>query len=184
MKAGSTSPSSPEPLDFILLLADTLGEEGALLVVRSVREGIGAGEDPRPWLRAVQIARDTGVLSADAAHYLFDVFVEEASARQIDRDAELQEASRLMDASRAAHGLADDEDFYVDEGPEDWQAARRRWEARFDQIRAEWFRRIGEQELAAETLFRPDEFMEATERGRLEVLGEDEGPSDLDGDES
>jgi hypothetical protein len=174
--------SRPDPFELVLLLADCLGEEEARLIVRDVRDALSHGDDAEPWLRAVLLARDVGALSDDATHYLLDVLSEEPAFRESERDVELRAAADAMDACKAAHGLTEDEEFLVDDAPEEWQVARRHWESRFERIRADWLRRLGEHRLADELLLRPDDFQAASHRGWREVIDDrDEPPDDAAG---
>jgi hypothetical protein len=96
----------------------------------------------------VQRARDAGLLGEEIAWFLINKFVDEAMYVIVETDPELKELGRRIDEIERAHGLGEDESFFVGKGPPEWEEATQAWAAINDRQYAELFRRIGEEEMA------------------------------------
>lgn len=158
------------PLDQVLAFADSADTPEGLALLRGMRRAVERGADPEPWVRGVQVARDLGVIDDDGACYLVSLLVEDAIGASIDQDATLRSIAAEMDAIERREGLAEDEFYFVNEAPADWQALSHRWDARFDAMQAEHFRRYGEEEMAAQLRLHPAEFRERCDRGWRTML--------------
>lgn len=168
---------APEESSFqkVLALATAARTPAARAIMRDIRARLAAGESHVPWVRAAQLARDLDVIGEDSALYLIEIFTEEAAARSIDEDPELRDLTARMQRVEDQHGLGEDEAFVVGEGPPEWEALNRRWNARFDQLHARLLESLDEPGAAAEMRRHRERYSQRTAAGWEEMIGEDAG---------
>lgn len=167
--------SDDSPFQRVLALANAARTPAARAIMRDIRGRLAAGESHVPWVRAAQLARDLDVISEDAALYLVEIFTEEAAARFIDEDPELRDLTARMKRVEDEHGLGEDEAFLVGQGPPEWEALNRRWNARFDQFHAGLLESLDEPAAAAEMRRHRERYSQRTAAGWEEMIGEDAG---------
>lgn len=126
----------------------------------------------RNWMKGVQLLRDTNAITDDAANYLLNLVLDNVMLSFTQTDPELLTLSAELHAIESAYGLGDDEAFVLDSAPPDWLAINARWDHRFDAIRADVLRSVGEDDLARMLIANPDEFDNRTRLGREELIGE------------
>jgi hypothetical protein len=173
--AESGAARSGEAFDLLLALVDAAGSEDVNDYMTFMQSAIESGRTPDEklaWLRAVQLLRDTNAAEENACTFLLHHLSEMISVSEIDRNARLVELSARIDAIRHDHGLTEDEDWYVDQGPPEWQALNREWEAEFDRQWRSILRRVGEEQLARSVPIPDPAVDEAIEDGRLTLIPE------------
>jgi hypothetical protein len=173
-------PANDPPLDpptFLRRLATKVGTDyGHHLVIRAV-DFVEHGDNPDPWIQEVRRARDAGVIGAALARFLIYTFAEAALSAVIYTDPVLSALMKRIDRIREEHGLRDDEDWHVDEGPPEWNALNRRWDVAANALINSVFRRNGETELSADELHGDDALFE---EGRRLVVGPESEDEDED----
>jgi hypothetical protein len=169
--------NAPTPFDQVLAVAQFAKTEEVRHVLDELSYDLARSGDVSPWTSAIQLARDLGAIGRAEAYALLDVLTEEAIGLVTGTDARLVELEQEMREIARANGLDDDEDYYMDEAPDDWLALNRLWDQRFAQLRVELFRQIGEPAMAVEFAIRQDEFDARSREGRFalfEIPDEDE----------
>ena len=154
------------PFDRILAVAQHAKTVEVRYAMDDIREELWRSGDVQPWTNAIQLARDLGAIGPVECYALLDIVTEHAMDAVTQTDAELRGFHGQMRAIARENGLGEEEDYFLDEAPEEWLALNRRWEHRFDQLRAEMFRRVGEPGMARDILLRPDEFEARSAEGR------------------
>ena len=132
-------------------MATKVGTEYGAQLFDRVLDIITSTGDADPWIRAVQRGREEGSISAAASRFMIFKFAEMTPSVLMKTDPGLADITARIDAIRRAHGLTEDEDWNVDEGPPEWQALQTSWNERCDALMAELFERNGEHELASMT---------------------------------
>lgn len=168
------------PFDRILELAEHAGTWRCRDLIRRITDEIVEPAQVPKWASAIQLARDVGAVGATECYALLDIVTESAMLDLTGTDAELRRLSDGMIEIQRANGLAEDEDYYVDEAPADWLALNRQWEHRYDQLRADLFRRMGEAGMANEVLLHPDTFEGRSQEGRDALFAIREDVNDID----
>ena len=154
------------PFDRILELAQHAGTYRIRDLIRRIGDEIAAPADVTQWANAIQLARDLGAVGVTECYALLDIVTEAAMQSLTETDAELGRLSDGMIEIQRANGLAEDDDYYVDEAPADWLELNRQWDHRFDRLRADLFRRIGEPGMADDVLLYPETFEARSQEGR------------------
>lgn len=167
------------PFDRILEVAEHAGTWRIKGLIRDIADEIVQPADVPQWANAIQLARDVGAVGATECYALLDIVTESAMQDLTETDAELCRLSEAMIGIQRANGLGEDEDYYMDEAPADWLELNRRWDHRFDQLRAELFRQIGEPGMATEVLLNQDAFEARSQEGR-DALFEIREDDDID----
>ena len=178
------SAQAPSPLDQILGIARFARTPDARLLAGDVRYDLSRVGDVVPWTTAIQLARDLGAIGGAEAYALLDIVTEHAVGLETDTDATLAALTGQMRAIATANGLGEDEDYFLYEAPVDWLALNRRWDERFDCLRVELFRRIGEPGMANALQLFPDAFETRSREGRValfEVLDDIESSRPVEG---
>lgn len=124
------------------------------------------------WVKAVRALESEKVMSADLASFLVIRFVERTMVQQTQTDGELRRLGDAMEAVERAHGLSEDDAWYVNEGPDEWRALNAEWDVRHDAVIVETLRRVGETALAEAAARDYDDYEMLTEAGRREFFGE------------
>lgn len=137
-----------DPATFVRRIAAKAGTEYGEALTKDAVDTVMASGDPDPWVREVQRARDAGLLSEEIAWFLIYQFVQAAMLTISTTDPELKALGDRIAEIERAHGLGEDESFFVGEGPPEWEEATRAWDVVQDKRFAETFRRVGEDEMA------------------------------------
>lgn len=90
------------------------------------------GTDVVPWLRAARILEDTGAAAEDEVTFFIVRLSEGAAGGQSEDDPEMARLMSGIEAIKRAHGLPEDEDWHVGEGPAEWTALNQEWERALD----------------------------------------------------
>ncbi len=106
-----------------------------------------------------------------AALYLVDIFLECLTLHALEHDAEMLRLSEHMDRVKRAHGLDDDEHWYLDEAPAEWLELNAAWDRRDHALRAAALRDLGEEEPADLLERDPEGFGNRARVGYLEFWG-------------
>ena len=157
------------PATVVRRIAKTAGTPYARALVTEALGAVERSGDAGLWIVEVQRARDAGVISAEVAWFLIYKLAESAMLHVIGIDPEIMSLGERIDAIERAYGLEEDDSFYVDEGPPEWQEATRQWEAAFDARFAAILRRFGEEEMASDVREAGDDAR--FETGRMAVIG-------------
>ena len=123
-------------------------ERGKRLFTQAMRVVETTGK-PDGWIREIQRVRDRGAISPGVARFLIFRLVESAITALVDTHPRLASISAEIERIEREHGLEEGEYWHTYEGPPEWQALNREWDAAADGIMAEIFLRHGELELAA-----------------------------------
>lgn len=130
-------------------LAAKAGTDYGEGLTRDAFDTVQQSGEPEPWMREVQRARDAGLLSPGVAWFLLYKFVEVGMYPVTETDPELKRLGARIEEIERAHGLGEDESFFVGEGPPEWEEATQAWEVVFEQRFRELLHRVGEDEMAA-----------------------------------
>ena len=145
------TPRTLPPLDaetFARRMVLKIGTDyGAQLFDRAM-DIIGSTGDAEPWIRAVQRIRDAGEISSAAAYFLMFKFAEQLPTTAMETDPTLRDITARIRDIEHAHGLGEDESWFAEEGPPEWQDLQKQWSARVNALTSELFARVGEKELA------------------------------------
>ena len=111
-------------------------------------------------------ARVRQASSADGlAHFLIHKFAESMIAAVLYTDPVLGDIMRRIDEVRFAHGLEDDEDWRIDEGPPEWQELNRQWDVAADALTDSLFQRNGVTDMTSDDLRLGDPALRGGEGG-------------------
>ncbi len=174
---------APKPFDLILVLAQHANTPYAGALFADIRDVLETGAAIEPWTSAIQLARDLGAVSADQAHFLIDRLTESVVGAATQTDDVLVDIRGQMEAVQRAHGRTDDEDFMMYDAPPEWLALSSLWDRRFQDLRVDLFRRIGEPRMASDIVLRPDDMEMRSQVGWRELLDIDIA-IDIDEDET
>jgi hypothetical protein len=165
-------PDLRAPIDRLTeLLEESDQEERRLMLTDVMRDAENDGTADA-WVKAVRALESQKRMSADLASFLIIRFVEGTMVQQTQTDSELRRLSDAMEAVERAHGLSEDEAWYVDEGPDEWRALNAEWDARYNAVIVETLRRVGETAFAEAAARHYDEYEILAEPGRRECFGE------------
>lgn len=133
-----------------------------------------ASPEPGPWIAAARALAAEGVVSADAVFYFAEHFLECITFQAVNHDPEMLRIYAEIDEVKRAHGLRDDEDWYVDDGPAEWQALNKAWDERDHELRVSTLRALGHDDLADVLERDPEEFRGREASGYFDIWGADE----------
>lgn len=140
-------------------------------MLERIRVELFRSRDPGPWIAAARTLAATAVITENASLYLIEIFLETITFHAAATDAELVRIEGEMERIKREHGLTEDEDWYVDEGPEEWQALAAAWDRRDDAIRVAMLRTLGHDEVAELLERDPVGFQERSSAGHQEFWG-------------
>lgn len=146
-------------------------------IMSRIRTELDQTQQPGPWIAAARTLAAEGVTTEDAVYYLVEIFLECVVMASMGRDPEMVRIERAMDELRRAHGLSEDEEWLVGDGPPEWGALNDAWNARDDAIRVETLRALGHQDLADALEGDRKGFGEREAAGYFEVWGREYGPA-------
>ena len=95
------------------------------------------------------------LISEDSFYYLSSLFTDCLVLAASDSDPDLCRIRAEMDDIERAHGLGEDEFWYIDEAPADWQQLNDAWNSRADVVLATALRELGHADLAGTPRGRP-----------------------------
>jgi len=136
-----------------------------------IRRDLEVEVNARPWLDAARSLYEKRAIDLDELCYFAELFTE-CLLGDPEGDAELRRIGREMQAVERAHGLEEDEAWYIDEAPTDWRALNDEWESRARAAVAAAFRDAGLTELADMHMSSSDEYEERSSAGQDKVFGE------------
>lgn len=148
------------------------GVERSRRMLIRIRHELDESVDPGPWIAAARTLAATSVITENASLYLVTIFLECITFNAVVTDPEMLRIDAEMARVRRAHGLSEDEDWYVNEGPPEWQALNVDWERRDLEIRVATLRALGQEEVAGWLERAPEEFDERSRAGNREFWGE------------
>lgn len=141
------------------------------------------GKNRTSWDDPARIKRHLELTQALYASRLFStqeyVFhasltLERLADKRAQNDSELNQINHAINKIRKKHGLKEDEDWRVGEGPEEHIHLNERWNTRYKHIELDVFREFGFSDLAELSEKSPNEFDRLRERGRRTVFHKDE----------
>ena len=144
-------------------------------MMKHIRRELEETRAPGPWIAAARTLAAEGVTTENAVYYFVEIFLECITLASMGRDPEMVLIEQAMDELRQEHGLEEDEDWRLGEGPPEWDTLNDAWNARDDAIRVETLRALGHPDLA-EALERDREGCDERESaGYFDVWGVKEG---------
>jgi hypothetical protein len=179
--AGALEPlSEAEAADMIRRLRDREAASREAARIARERQSKEKGSTPDEADAGEQIDWARLLLTAgrfSSAEYVF--YVAAQAEHILDRrcfagayDAELKPISAAIEEIERAHGLEEDECFGLDEGPEEWRALNRAYEAVLDDKLEELLAELGLSDLAALHHEDNERFRRLRETGRLAFFSE------------
>lgn len=149
--------------------------ERARQIWRRILEELEETPEPGPWIAAARTLAAERLISDDAIHYFVEILLQCITGHAASHDAEMLRLYAEIDKVKRAHGLGDDEDWYIDEAPAEWLVLNAAWDARDRQIRVSTLRALGHHDLADLLEHDPDEFHRREGSGCVDVWGVDGG---------
>ena len=146
-----------------------------------IRQDLDATPEPGPWIAAARTLSERLLISEDSFYYLTSLFTDCLVLAASASDPELCRIRAEMDDIEHAHGLGEDEFWYIDEAPADWQQLNDAWNSRADVVVETALRELGHADLAALHEQDPAEFERRSARGRVDLWGEDDASASADG---
>jgi hypothetical protein len=154
--------------------------ERALRTMNRIRTDLDAHPDPAPWLAAARTLSERLIISEDSWYYLAEMFTECLVYRGSAEDPELVGLYAEMQAMERAHGLTEDEHWFIDEAPPEWRALEHAWNQRADAIVNAYLRESGHADAAELRENDRRDYEGRSAKGRTDLWGPDE---DLEGDD-
>lgn len=143
----------------------------ALQITGRICEELERTPEPGPWIAAARTLAARGDISTNAVYHLVEMFLDGITAHAASNDPEMLRLYGEMDRVKREHGMAEDDDWRVDEGPAEWQALNSAWDRRDDEIRVATLRRMGHDDIADVLEHDPEEFGRREESGRYDLWG-------------
>ncbi|HXQ77672.1 MAG TPA: hypothetical protein VN797_05670 [Gemmatimonadaceae bacterium] len=170
----ASPPTKPlDPKIFVQRLIIALGTDRARELVRHAFEIVRATGQPNRWIFEVKRARDRGAIPPALGRWLIFKLAESATIALTITHPVLSELRDRIEDIERAHGLGEDDSWHVDDGPAEWRALNREWEAVFDELLIDILLRNGEVEIAE--AYAEDD-VGALSDGAAEVFGADDSP--------
>lgn len=175
MAKPSSDPRLAEALEVLGSIVSARGTDDASEIFDDVMQLFyRPGTDVVPWLRAARILGDTGAAAADEVTFLIFRLSEGAAGGQSEDDPEMARLMREIDEIRRAHGLAEDEDWLLGEGPEEWETLNHEWEQALDRRWHALLTVAGEHEIAPAVVMELPALWARVRRGAHLLFGEPE----------
>ncbi len=156
-------------IDRLAALVAERGEERSRRILWRIRRDLDDAPDPGPWIAAARTLRDRGLIDDDTVIYFGELFTECVIAHASQTDRELVRIRAAMDHIEIAHGLSEDESWYVNEAPLEWQALNAEWDRRADAIVTAKLYELGCDDLAALREHGMDDWEERANRGHANL---------------
>jgi hypothetical protein len=134
-----------------------------------ILDGLDAVPEPAPWISAARTLSERLIISEDAFYWFAEKLTECLVFHGSKHDPELLRIYDEIDQIKRDHGLGEDEDWLVGEGPEEWTALNERWNARADEIVDAALRAAGSADVADLRKNDPNRYDERVDKGRLEL---------------
>lgn len=148
-------------------------ERSRRMMMRITTELERAAEpNPGPWIAAARSLHARSLITENAALYLVEMFLESITFWAMDNDPEMLRLHDEIDRVKREHGLAEDEDWYLHEGPEEWRLLTEEWDRRDYALRTAALRVLGHDDIADLLERDPDDFDHRTSLGHREFWGE------------
>jgi len=144
-------------------------------IIGRIREELERGRQVGPWIAAARTLAARGDISADAAYYFFEIFLECITANGARNDPEMLRLYDEIDKVKRAHGLTEDEDWLIADAPAEWLVLNAAWDRRDAELRAATLREVGQDDLADLLERDPDEFGRRVDAGHLDYWGARDG---------
>lgn len=173
-RAVPRSDDKRSPLARLRSLVAEPGEERARRMMGRILTELEKTPEPGPWIAAARALAAEGLVSADAVFYFAEIFLECVTFRAVDNDPEMLRIYAEIDEVKRAHGLRDDEDWLVHDGPAEWQVLNAAWDERDRELRVLTLRAFGHHDLADVLERDPKEFRSREASGYFDVWGADE----------
>lgn len=148
--------------------------ERQVRILGRIRHDLDASADPAPWIAAARTLSERLIISERMLYYFVEIFIESVIFDASKGDEQLAAIRDEMNAIERAHGLAEDESWYIDEAPAEWRELNDAWDCRADAVCVEYLRAHGHADIARVFEARRDEFSDMGNAGRLELLGDDD----------
>lgn len=137
-----------------------------------IRDEVDRSGAVGPWIAAARALAADGVITADAALFLVEAFLDAVTYASLESDPEMVRICEEMDRVKREHGLDEDEEWYVDEGPEEFERLNDEWERRDHENRIAALRALGHGDIADLLERDPEEFDRRTSIGHREFWGD------------
>jgi len=121
--------------------------------------------------RRIQAMNEQGLFSTRERCFLIASLGDAIEPSRAREDPRFDEVDRAMDRVKREHGLTDEEDWHLDEAPEEYLALDREWRAIAERELAAWFESMGERELAYLIAHDHEALFERLDEGRRELAG-------------
>jgi hypothetical protein len=161
-----------DPKTFVQRLVAELGSDSAKGLVSQAFAIVEDSGKPNRWIFEVKRARERAAISPALAHFLIYKLAESAMEQLTVTHPLLSELSAHIELIEREHGLDEDEHWFAQEGPPEWQALNRDWETVFDELMIDIFLLNGERELAEAYAAEDEELFMA---GRALIFGDESG---------
>jgi hypothetical protein len=125
--SGPRADQTPSPVAGLESVVANAAHARADRTFHAIRIEVDQLPDPSPWLKAARSLELRGLISADAAVYLSEIFLEGVSERAGESDVELLRLSDEMERVRRAHGLDEDDFWEMGEEPSEYRALSDAW---------------------------------------------------------
>ncbi len=162
------------PLERLRTLVLEPGKERKARMMTRARNELDQTREPGPWIAAARTLHSEGVISENALYYLVEILLECITLHSMDHDPEMLRLAAGIDELKRAHGLRDDEEWYVDEGPPEWRALNDEWNERDRELRVQTLRSLGHDDLAVVLAGAPERFHDRESDGYFDVWGTDD----------
>lgn len=140
-------------------------------MMERIHDDLYHSREPSPWIAAARTLAAEGQISENASLYLVEIFLECITFDAMEHDPEMLRLEAEMARIRHEHGLTEDEDFLLSEGPADWLALTKEWDLRDAEIRIARLRALGHADVAELMESRSEEFETRASEGHEEFWG-------------
>lgn len=164
----------PPPEELLSLIDQHRGTEIAAVALQLLigpHFGGGDWRDLDPVMRLVQSMADAGIYSTSAKLYLMAQISEAVLPSRANEEPRFAEVDREIEEVKRAHGLGEDDDWFLDDAPAEYVRLSNEWSEIADRQRAAWFAELGEREMARWLRAESPEWMQMWKVGRDELLG-------------
>jgi hypothetical protein len=169
------------PLERLASVASEPGAERSHRMMARITDELMQTPEPGPWIAAAHELAARSVITENAALYLAEKFLECITFHSIDHDPEMMRIQDEIDRVKREHGLGEDDDWYLDEGPAEWLALTQDWDRRDFEIRVAMLRALGHGEIAELLAQDADEFNRRSAVGHREFWGDRIEPEEIRG---
>lgn len=159
------------PLARLESLVNEPSSDRSRRILGRIREELDRTPEPGPWIAAARALAAKGAVTADAVYYFVEIFLECITARAAWNDPEMLRLDGEMNRVKREHGLDEDDDWLVHEGPAAWQALNAAWDRRDHEIRVTTLRALGHDDIADLLERNPDDFGLREASGHFDLWG-------------